>query len=436
MKSPKKVLLTMLACILIFASFLGLNACGKTPDVVTMWIGGSIVGEDELEQPQDSWIISRLLKQYEEENGVEIELTYFEDEDAMVQLIANNGRNGNEVPDIACIYSSGIIRDMADVIYPVTQYVTDEEKQDIMFWETVTKNGNQVSEADEILGYPIGGTEVTFIAYNKAIFKEANIDAENNPPKTFDDFYRICEKLYNFGVTPIVASDGGWNELYLQVFAKRWVQYSSNSEIIDIANGNSLFADDTALIESLNTAREYYSEGFINSDYATNSDATTLFANGKGAMFSCSNYDLKLLQGTMGDNLGVFLLPDYEGDVVYPHISFGGCNQCLSVFKNSNHKEEAVKIIKWLSNKDNNIKMVQAYGCFPNRSDISLGEYDKDPSEILQKIYPLLPYAHSTPDYLMPMKVYSEFYRYSLSAIIGQITVEEFADKMDETTHN
>ena len=47
-------------------------------------------------------------------------------------------------------------------------------------------------------------------------------------------------------------------------------------------------------------------------------------------------------------------------------------------------------------------------------------------------MYPLLPYAHSTPDYLMPMKVYTEFYRYSEAAVIGDMTPSDFAYKMDE----
>ncbi|EFF7861770.1 hypothetical protein AO176_005237 [Escherichia coli] len=70
-----------------------------TGDEIKVWIGGSIVGEDELDKSQDSWVLSKLLKQYEDEHGVKIKLTYFEDEEAMVQLIANNERSNKEVPD-------------------------------------------------------------------------------------------------------------------------------------------------------------------------------------------------------------------------------------------------------------------------------------------------------------------------------------------------
>lgn len=432
----RKQKITVVILIIVAVIALMSTACSTSSnEEINVWIGGSIVGEDELEESQDTWIISQLLHEYEDTNNVKINLTYFEDEEAMVQLIANNGRTGNEVPDLACIYSSEIIRDMQDVIYPVTSFISNEEKENILFWETVTDDGNAISDSSIVLGYPIGGTEVTFMAYNKEIFQTIGIDVESNPPKTFEDFTKICEELLSSGITPIVASDGGWNELYLQLFAKKWVQFSGDANIIDIAKGTNSFASDSDLISSLELASDYYSKGYINCDYATNTDAPTLFANGKGAMFSCSNYDINLFKSVMGDNLGVFWVPDYEGNVVYSHLSFGGCNQCLSVFNESKHKEDAIKIIKWLSNKENNIRMVKRFGCFPNRSDVTLDEYDSNPSDITKKIFPLIQYAHSTPDYLMPMKVYSDFYRYSLAVMIGQMTINEFTMKMDALTN-
>lgn len=214
----KKALKLLLAAALLVTMLLGLSGCkNDSNDEVKVWIGGSIVGEDELNRPQDTWVLSRLLKQFENEHSVKIKLTYFEDEEAMVQLIANNERSNKEVPDFACLYSSEILRDMADTIYPLTKYLSEDEKSNILFWETVSKNSKGIKEADEILGYPIGGTEVTFIAYNKETFRNAGIDVENDPPQTYDDFFSICETISATGVTPIVASSDGWNELYLQL---------------------------------------------------------------------------------------------------------------------------------------------------------------------------------------------------------------------------
>ncbi len=436
MKS-KKILSVALSFVIIVLSCFSLTACDKKVEgsVLTIWIGGSVVGEDEVEESQDSWIVQELVNEYAKQFNVSVKLTYFEDEEAMVQLVANNGRSGNEVPDIACVYSSEILRDMSDVLYPLKKYITDEEKEHIMFWETVTDNGRSIEESNEVYGYPIGGTEVTFIAYNKSLFKKAGLDVEKNPPATFDEFELICETLAQNGILPIVASDDGWNELYVQLFAKEWMQFVDDPTIISEAKGELPFSNDKHLLNSLHTMAAYYSKGYINQDYATNEDATTLFANGKAAMFSCSNYDINLYADIMGDDFGALWVPDYSGDVVRDAICFGGCNQCFSVTKDSRHKDEAIALIQWMSNKENNIRIAQKFGCFPNRNDIALEEYDNNASEVVQIIYPLLPYAHCTADYLMPMNVYTEFYRRSLSVVIGEMTPEEFGTEMDEITN-
>ncbi|HAJ2694825.1 MULTISPECIES: hypothetical protein [Gammaproteobacteria] len=96
----KKVFTLVLIAALLVTMLVGLTGCKSgTGDEIKVWIGGSIVGEDELDKSQDSWVLSKLLKQYEDEHGVKIKLTYFEDEEAMVQLIANNERSNKEVPD-------------------------------------------------------------------------------------------------------------------------------------------------------------------------------------------------------------------------------------------------------------------------------------------------------------------------------------------------
>lgn len=434
MKKICSMVLVLSLMITIMASLMACNKNDKSSEL-TIWIGGSILGEDEVEEPQDSWIVQKLVNEYSKQFNIPIKLTYFEDEEAMVQLVANNGRSGNEVPDIACVYSSEILRDMSDVLYPLKSYITDEEKEHIMFWETVTDNGRAIEESNEVFGYPIGGTEVTFIAYNKSLFKKAGLNVEENPPTTFDEFESICQTLLQNGILPIVASDDGWNELYVQLFAKEWMQFVDDPTIISEAKGELPFSNDKHLLESLKTMATYYSKGYINQDYATNEDATTLFANGEAAMFSCSNYDINLYADIMGDDFGALWVPDYSGDVVRDAICFGGCNQCFSVTKDSKNKDEAISLIQWISNKENNIRMVQKFGCFPNRNDISLDEYDNSPSEVVQIIYPLLPYAHCTADYLMPMNVYTEFYRRSLSVVIGEMTPEEFGMEMDEITN-
>ncbi len=434
----KKLCSMILVVTFSLSMLLSLSACGNKSNTseVTIWFGGSLLGLNEQEEPEETWIINELLKEYQTANNVSIKTTFFEDEEAMVQLIENNSLLGGEVPDIACLYSCEILRDMSDIIYPIKKYISEEEQEAIMYWETVTNNGLSFDDSQEVLGIPINGAEVTFMAYNKDIMKQIGINMPEETPQTPDQFYEFCEKIKAYGITPIVAGDNGWNQLYVQLFAKRWLQYSGDENIISVGKGQIKYSDDQNLIESLWLANDFYNRGFINTDYPTCENSDTLFVNGKGAMYVCSNLEISTFREIMGDSFGAFLIPDYTDGVVIPHITFGGSNQCLSTFKDSKHKEEAVKIIKWLSTKENNIRFVSKSGAFPNRNDISLEDYDKSPDEITEMAFSVRSYAHCTPDYLVPLNVYSDFSRYSLSVIIGELSIDDFTSKMESTTYN
>ena len=202
--------------------------------------------------------------------------------------------------------------------------------------------------------------------------------------------------------------------------------------IIDTGKGVAPFSEDANLIKSLSIAHDAYAKGYINLDYATNEDAVSMFINGQGAMFSCSNYDLNLFVDTMGDDFGVFALPDYSKEVnYYPGLSFGGCNQALCVPKGASAKELAIDFIHFACDKANTIELVKAFNCFPNRNDIVLTDYLTESNPIIEQIYPLLPYAHYTPDYLLPMDVCEEFYRYSTAMTIGEMSIQEGLRKLD-----
>lgn len=436
MRKPYSMIIITISLLLTLFS---LSACSNNKNntkEVTIWFGGSLLGLNEQEEPEETWIINELLNEYQSANSISIKATFFEDEEAMVQLIENNSLTGGEVPDIACLYSCEILRDMSDIIYPIKKYISEDERKNIMYWETVTDNGLPFDESKEVLGIPINGAEVTFMAYNKDIMNQIGIKMPEETPKTPAEFFKLCEKIKAQGIIPIVAGDNGWNQLYVQLFAKRWVQYSGDENIISVGKGQIKYSNDQNLIESLQLARDFYGRGLINTDYPTCENSDTLFVNGKGAMYVCSNLEISTFREIMGDNLGGFLIPDYTDGVVIPHITFGGSNQCLSTFKNSKHKEEAVKIIKWLSTKENNVRFVSKSGAFPNRKDISLEEYNKSPDEITEMAFSVLAYAHCTPDYLVPLSVYSDFSRYSLSVIIGEISIDDFTSKMDSTSYN
>lgn len=90
-----------------------------------------------------------------------------------------------------------------------------------------------------------------------------------------------------------------------------------------------------------------------------------------------------------------------------------------------------MEFIHFACNKQNTIELAKSFNCFPNRNDIELDDYLEVSNPIIEEIYPLLPYAHYTPDYLLPMDVNAEFCRYTTAILIGELSVQEGLNRLD-----
>ena len=128
----RKLLSILLGLCMSFTPCFALSACTNSIDAdLVIWFGGSIIGEDEPEIPQEDWAITKLKDRFEEQTGKKVKMTYFEDEEAMVLLVANNVRKGNEIPDVVCLYSYEALRDMSDTVYSLKDYIPEEEANNI-----------------------------------------------------------------------------------------------------------------------------------------------------------------------------------------------------------------------------------------------------------------------------------------------------------------
>lgn len=179
----KKKLVSVLLCAAMVTGLLA--GCGKSGDddkksgdgekeTITMWCPPL---DDNL---LENW--EPLLEDFKEENNCEI--------DIQVQPWENyeekwsSGAASGELPDIGYMYAemfptyidSGAVADM-------TEYITDEDKEEYLYLD----HGYMM---DGQYGFPIV-TGVPFVLYyNEDILNELG----EQPPQTWDDFKRICEK--------------------------------------------------------------------------------------------------------------------------------------------------------------------------------------------------------------------------------------------------
>lgn len=107
---------------------------------------------------------------------------YFEDENAMYQMIKGSVGSGEE-PDIFITLSGRYLENFDGLLLPLNDMLSDDLIETVIGWDTVTDgDGN-------ILGVPAAGCDGTYISYNKELIEKAGLDFENSPPQTMDWSY-------------------------------------------------------------------------------------------------------------------------------------------------------------------------------------------------------------------------------------------------------
>jgi len=97
--------------------------------------------------------------------------------------------NTRDVPDVAQVgieYLDVFIQ--SDAIPPITQFVPEHDREDILrqFWNTVTRE-------QEIYAYPFN-MSVQVLYYNRDAFREVGLDP-SRPPKTWEEAVKFARQL-------------------------------------------------------------------------------------------------------------------------------------------------------------------------------------------------------------------------------------------------
>lgn len=392
---------------------------------ITIWSGPSLVGDTELEIPQNEWIIVQLLQDYDNNHqDIEIEYVYFEDEEVMNQ--AYKGSIGtSEEPDAIVLLSGKYLDDYKGYLYPLNGELSENILDNTIGWENVTDNEG------EILGIPVAGVDVTYLSYNKKLIERAGLDYDNNPPLYMERFLEDLAVIKKAGIQPIVTSDEGWNSLHSMIFGKWWVQAHDDDVISMLKEDKVVFSQDEYFIWSFEVARECYENGFINKDFSINEDAITQFINGKAAFYPTSIYVSNIVDA-LGDDLGVIPIPDYSYDCNYPNMNFGGSSQCIVITQNSSLKEETIALLEWIFNKENSIRMYKIYGAMSGRMDVSVEEMGWKNNDIYECLFELKDTVIAYPELLLPSAQREVYFVYGPEVISGNYTINDFVEKMDE----
>jgi len=348
MKQLKKAVVNaaaLFAVITISLSVYGMGGRSKEVEL-TFWHSMSIYQGDSLE---------KLVEEYNQTHpNIRVVPTFQGLYDEMKTKLANALKTGG-APDIAQVaieYLDVFIAD--DKIDPITNYLRDEDKGDILnqFWNAVMRNR-------EIYAYPFN-MSVQVLYYNKDAFKKAGLDPDR-PPKTWDDVIEYGKRLtvdFNgdktidqwgvlvslegvFGFTPLIRQVGG--------------------EFLNEKGTKALFNSEEGVRVMKLVQDMTYKYRIMPSNW-TLFEGASAFLDGKIAMGPITCAGIKFAEENLPWELGIAPLPYIENKSVL----LGGAG--LVVFSYSSaRRKAALDFLTWLTNMENSIKWHEQTGYLPLR---------------------------------------------------------------------
>ena len=418
-----KRLFAILLALTMIVSIAGFAAAEEDKEI-TVWFS-TWVTNDEKTTAQENWAIMKIARQFEAENpGVKVNMEFQADQ----QVAQNKLRAAvlaGEAPDIANVYGFFFVTSMSDIFMDITDMIPAEDLEQISGWATAEVDGRY-------MGYPVNVNEACNILYNKEIVAAAGVDLEGEgAPKNAEELWTAMQKIKDSGKEVFISADAGYNPLYVFGFSAWWSQMSGVSRITSDSLAQTRFSEDEGFLKSLQYCADVYENGFVNKDYTTCADANTRFINGEGAFLIGSIIDAAIYDA-MGDNLGVFMLPDYSADVANPGYQIGGAGQAACVLKTCKNPELAVQFLSYVSNHDNSIAYCANQG-LSLRRDVTAADLGYENDALYERYIELVAsHDFAWNDNSMQGDVANEFYRLSTMATTGQITVEECAAQLDQ----
>jgi raffinose/stachyose/melibiose transport system substrate-binding protein len=215
--------------------------------------------------------------------------------------------------------------------------------------------------------------------YNKKLFKQAGLDADN-PPATWEEFLSVCQKLKDAGITPISAGN---------LEGSTTIDYSTYF-LDDYANKRTDFmkayvdpSEDYAsekYLEGWTKFRELVDKGYFNNDVASTRyyQGWEKFLNGESAM-ACimSGWTKKIISALGEENVGLFPYFPISGTGSFSK-KFPGGAQDLWITPWSKYKKDAADFISFLISPERSKAMYETAHVLPANTEFDPSVLETD----------------------------------------------------------
>jgi len=268
------------------------------------------------------------------------------------------------------------------------------------------------------------------IWYNVDMFEKYGLTA----PATFDEWLKACAVLKENGITPI-SIDGidGWP--LMRYVAQPPFRRSGNDFLYNLSTGAAKMSDPIGVeaAEFIQEIGQYFQVGFSSTDYAT---AQNLFLDGKAAMYEIGTWELnKFLAKNLPEGLNVdyFYMPMLDGAVTQAndYWAFGGIGLACA---QQSFDEPMKAFLTYLVNEYDAAYLSRQH--FPPRklpADADVSGFDPLFLRVQKDMAEIGDLACKPWDTLLPMDTVSTLNDNLVALAMGQISVEDFVQIMDES---
>jgi multiple sugar transport system substrate-binding protein len=198
--------------------------------------------------------------------------------------------------------------------------------------------------------------------YNKALFQQAGISA---PPKTWSEFVADAQKL--------TKPPNQWG---VAVEGASITENSHWAFILGRQNGSQLFGpggkptfDSPGVVKGIQDYVNLVGADKVanpsNAQFSNGTQALAQFAQGKTGMIMWQNNGAINLKadGMKSSEFGVADTPVANGSSTPVMTHVAGIN--ISIFKNTSHKEDALKFVNFLTGRQEQVSLNTSYGSLP-----------------------------------------------------------------------
>lgn len=306
-------------------------------------------------QPEYAPYFEEVVEEFEKQNpDIKIDMEAIADEPIKDKLRVILG--GNEVPDIMFSWSGEFARKFvrAEAALDLTPYLEEDTAWKDSF---IPASLQPFSSDGKNYGIPLRFNGKFFV-YNKEIFDKYNLQA----PQTWDDFINVLDTLKQGGETPIIlGNESPWAAIhYLTGLNQKMVPQDVRMKDYNPRSGEFT---DPGYVKAMEMFAELNQKGYLmdNVNSSSHDMATQYFYTGKGAIMYVELEEFQTVEDNMQGNWGFFQLPAIsEGKGSQNFIT--GAPDGFIVSSKSKHPEEAIKFLKFLTSKENAIKLADQIG--------------------------------------------------------------------------